>query len=50
MDVIILSKYNKLWNYLKDKNQDKYTLTFEEIKDILGFEIDHSFLKYKMRL
>lgn len=27
-----------------------YILTYEEIKSILGFEIDHSFLTYKKEL
>ena len=45
-----MSKYVKLWNYLKSKNQDGYELSFEEIKNILGFDIDHSFLKYKKEL
>lgn len=45
-----MSKYVKLWNYLKSKNQDSYDLSFEEIKNILGFDIDHSFLKYKKEL
>lgn len=45
-----MSKYVKLWNYLKSKNQDSYELSFEEIKNILGFDIDHSFLKYKKEL
>lgn len=45
-----MSKYVKLWNYLKSKNQDSYELSFEEIKNILGFDIDHSFLKYNKEL
>lgn len=45
-----MSKYIKLWNYLKSKNQDGYELSFEEIKNILGFDIDHSFLEYKKEL
>lgn len=45
-----MSKYEPLWNYLKDNNNEKYKLTFEEIKCILGFEIDHSFLVYKKEL
>ncbi len=27
-----------------------YKLTYEKIKNILGFEIDHSFLSYKKRI
>ncbi len=42
-----LSKYNPLWNYLKENQQEQYVLSFDEIKNILDFEIDHSFLSYK---
>lgn len=45
-----MSKYNPLWNYLKDENKEQYKLSFEEIKYILGFEIDHSFLTFKKEL
>lgn len=42
-----MSKYEPLWRYLKENNKDYYKLSYEEIKKILGFEIDHSFLNYK---
>ncbi len=42
-----MSKYDPLWNYLKKENQISYKLSYEELKDILGFNIDHSFLTYK---
>lgn len=42
-----MSKYNKLWEYLKENNKENYKISYEEIKNILGFEIDHSFLTYK---
>lgn len=45
-----MSKYDKLWKYIRDNNKDKYELSFDEIKNILGFELDHSFLKYKKEL
>lgn len=45
-----MSKYEPLWNYLKENKKDKYKLSFVEIKNILGFEIDHSFLTYKKEL
>ncbi len=45
-----MSKYNPLWEYIKDKGNDEYKLSFDEIKNILGFEIDHSFLTYKKEL
>ena len=40
-----MSKYDPLWNYLKKNNEKNYKLTYDEIKNILGFEIDHSFLE-----
>lgn len=45
-----MSKYEPLWKYIKQNKQESYTLSFENIKDILGFDIDHSFLTYKNEL
>lgn len=45
-----MSKYEPLWKYLKENKLDNYKITFEEIKNILGFEIDHSFLTYKKEI
>lgn len=42
-----MSKYQPLWEYLKNNNGDFIKLSYEEIKNILGFNIDHSFLTYK---
>lgn len=42
-----MSKYEPLWTYLKENNKESYKLSYEEIKNILGFDIDHSFLTYK---
>lgn len=42
-----MSKYEPLWKFLKDNNKEKYILSYEEIKNVIGFEIDHSFLTYK---
>lgn len=42
-----MSKYEPLWKYLKDNNKENYKLSYDEIKNIIGFEIDHSFLNYK---
>lgn len=43
----MMSKYEPLWKYLKENKKENYQLSYEEIKTILGFEIDHSFLTYK---
>ena len=45
-----MSKYEPLWDYIKENQKDNYILSYEEIKSILGFEIDHSFLTYKKEL
>lgn len=45
-----MSKYLLLWKYIENGNKDSYKLSYSEIKNILGFEIDHSFLKYKKEL
>lgn len=45
-----MSKYEPLWKYIKDNKKENYKLTYEEIKNILWFEIDHWFLTYKKEL
>lgn len=45
-----MSKYSELWKYFYDKNELLINLSFDEIKSILGFAIDHSFLNYKKEL
>ena len=45
-----MSKYNALWEYIQKKGEESIRLTFEEIQDIAGIPIDHSFLKYKKEL
>jgi hypothetical protein len=45
-----MSKYNKLWEYVRKNGNMSFKLSFDEIKDIEGIEIDHSFLKYKKEL
>lgn len=45
-----MSKYDKLWNYIKENDKEEYILSYKEVKDILGFDIDHSFLTYKKEL
>lgn len=46
----VMSKYERLWKYIKDNNKKTYELSYEDIRNILGFEIDHSFLTYKKEL
>lgn len=45
-----MSKYDSLWEYVKNTDRPSLKLTFEEIKDIAGIPIDHSFLNYKKEL
>lgn len=45
-----MSKYELLWKYIKKQGKDDITLSFKEIKDILSFELDHSFLNYRSEL
>ena len=42
-----MSKYEPLWNWLKENDRDDYKLSYEEMKEIMGFELDHTFLNYK---
>ncbi len=45
-----MSKYDVLWLYIRNCGQEKITLSFEQICDISGFALDHSFLQYKKEL
>ena len=42
-----MSKYEPLWIYLKKEQKESFRLSFDDIFNILGFKIYHSFLKYK---
>lgn len=43
-------KYSKLWEYIASSGKEDIVLGFEKIKNILGFEIGHSFLNSKKEL
>lgn len=45
-----MSKYNSLWEYVQKSESPSFKLTFDEIKNIAGIPIDHSFLNYKKEL
>lgn len=45
-----MSKYSSLWNYVKSRDGGTFQLSFDEIAQILGFPIDHSFLNCKKEL
>ena len=43
-----MSKYDILWEYIRDRDADQ--LTFDEVEKVCGFPIDHSFLNAKKEL
>ena len=45
-----MSKYLKLWEYIKEQSSDTLKLTYDEIETIACVLLDHSFLKYKKEL
>ena len=45
-----MSKYNALWSDIGTRSEACFRLTFDEIRQIAGLEIDHSFLTYKKEL
>lgn len=45
-----MSKYNALWEYVKNSGAQSLKLTFDEIQNIAGVLIDHSFLNFKKEL
>jgi len=45
-----MSKYSSLWEYVQKNGGQFFKLSFEEIQNIVGMPIDHSFLKYKKEL
>ncbi len=45
-----MSKYDSLWEYIKADGSKSFKLSFDEIQNITGIPIDHSFLKHKKEL
>ena len=45
-----MSKYNALWKYVKNSGAQSPRLTFDEIQNIAGVPINHSFLNFKKEL
>lgn len=45
-----MSKYNALWEYVRSEGLQSLKLTFQDIQNIAGIPLDHSFLKYKKEL
>lgn len=42
-----MSKYHAIWEYVQKNGGQTLKLSFDEIKNISGIPIDHSFLRYK---
>lgn len=45
-----MSKYDALWTYIQKSGRPQLTLTYDEIGQIAGVPLDHSFLRYKKEL
>ncbi len=45
-----MSKYDALWEYVRQSESSALKLTFEEIQAIAGVPIDHAFLTCKKEL
>ena len=45
-----VNKYQPLFQYVTKQNKDILNLSFQQIENILNFEIDHSLLNYKKNL
>lgn len=45
-----MSKFNPLWEYIKNNKNSGFQLSFDQIQEIAGLPIDHSFLTYKKEL
>jgi hypothetical protein len=45
-----MSKYDKLWKHIAENGEDSFKLTYEQIQEIAGVPLDHSFLRYKKEL
>ncbi len=45
-----MDKYDKLWEYVAGQGEDALELTFDQIGEISGTPLDHSFLSCKKNL
>ncbi|WP_278276968.1 hypothetical protein [Anaerostipes sp. 992a] len=39
-----MGKYDSLWKYIAEQDNDRIKLSFSEIEQISGVELNHSFL------
>ena len=45
-----MSKYDPLWSWIRENGTERFTLSFDDIGRILGFSLDHAFLRFKKEL
>jgi len=45
-----MRKYEPLWNWIRENGTDNFKLTYDEIAQIVGLPLDHSFLNAKKEL
>lgn len=45
-----MSKYDPLWNWIRENGKDSFKLTYDEIEAIAKVPMDHSFLTFKKEL
>ena len=45
-----MDKYSKLWEYISSQGKDSLELNFDQIAEISGVPLGHSFLNYKKNL
>ncbi len=45
-----MSKYQLLWEHVRSDGRESFQLGFDDIAEIAGIPIDHSFLNYKKEL
>jgi hypothetical protein len=45
-----MSKFDELWIFIQSRTDHSCKLSFDEIGEISGVPIDHSFLNYKKEL
>ena len=49
-EIIRMSKYETLWDWIKENKTEDFELSFDQIEKIAGIPLDHSFLNYKKEL
>lgn len=45
-----MSKYSILWKWISENKDSDFVMSYDEIENIAGVPIDHSFLTYKKEL